>query len=131
MIDMMTFFCASSVAICLLFKAVHRSSNRDSTHLASHHTDMADDEMDIKEGAAVDLDSQLHPNDGLFDIFEDFDGYEHMALVDEDDFDDLGAIRLIFNRNERKRGLKFKHRRLDWDSHIRMLVHRNEFETRF
>ena len=69
---MMTVFCVSSVAIFLIFKAVHRSGNRDSTPLASRHTDMADDEMDIEEGTAVDSDSQLHPNDGLFDIFEYF-----------------------------------------------------------
>mmetsp|Transcript_35221 Transcript_35221/g.74312 ORF Transcript_35221/g.74312 Transcript_35221/m.74312 type:complete len:97 (+) Transcript_35221:466-756(+) len=77
------------------------------------HEDMADDEMDIQEGTAVDSNSQLHPNDGLFNIFEDFNGYKHMALMDEDDFNNLEAIHLIFDQNKRKRALKFKHCRLD------------------
>ena len=60
--------------------------------------------------------------DSLVDTFDDFDGYDHIAMMDEDDLDDLEAIRLIFSQNKKKRGLKFRYRRCDWESHIQTLT---------
>ena len=69
--------------------------------------------------------------DSLVDTFDDFDGYDHIAMMDEDDLDDLEAIRLIFSQNKKKRGLKFRYRRCNWESHIQMLTATNGFENRF
>ena len=69
--------------------------------------------------------------DSLMDAFDDFNGYDHIAMMDEDDLDDLEAIRLIFSQNKKRRGLKFRYRRCDWESHIQMLIATNGFENRF
>ena len=81
-----------------------------------------DEDDDMEDGTGRPL------VDSLMDAFDNFNGYDHMAMMDEEDLDDLEAIRLIFFQNKRKRGTKFMHSRCDWESHIHMLIATNEFE---
>jgi len=89
---------------------------------------MEDTEMeDTEDGTG----QPLCPINDLVDPFADFDAYEYLSMADDEDLEDLEAIRIIFSQNKRSRSIKFKHDRKDWDSHVRMLLATNEFENRF
>ena len=54
-----------------------------------------------------------------------------MSEIDEDIDDILTVYGLIFKENRRQRKIKFRHVRVDWEYHVEMLEHTNEFERRF
>jgi len=52
-------------------------------------------------------------------------------MADDEDLEDLEAICILFSQNKRRRSIKFKHDRKDWDSHVRMLLTTNKFDNCF
>jgi len=92
-----------------------------------------DDVGDLLDGLD-DLDPpDLRPvvDDSLEHILENFDAYHEMRLMNEEDWDDLDAVRLVFEQNRRKRKAKHRHDRKQWDSHEDMLLQTDAFDQRF
>ena len=54
-----------------------------------------------------------------------------MSEIDEDIDEILMVYGLIFGENRRQRKIKFQHVHVDWEYHVEMLEHTNEFEQRF
>jgi len=92
-----------------------------------------DDVGDLLDGLD-DLDPpDLRPvvDDSLEHILENFDAYHEMRLMNEEDWDDLDAVRLVFEQNRRKRKAKHRHDRKQWDAHEDMLLQTDAFDQRF
>jgi hypothetical protein len=54
-----------------------------------------------------------------------------MSEIDKDIDEILMVYGLIFGENRRQRKIKFQHTHVDWEYHVKMLEHTNEFEQRF
>ena len=86
----------------------------------------------INDVEEEDVHIDVHEIFNLFDeMFDGLNAYEIMEVMDDEDWSDLSAIRLMFARNKRLRKLKFMHERTDWDGHVAMLIYTNKFENRF
>ena len=64
-------------------------------------------------------------------MFDDLNAYEIMELMNDEDWNDLSAIQLMFAMNKRLRKVKYMHQRTNWDRHVEMLKYTNNFENRF
>ena len=93
----------------------------------------ASDDMDIDDVERGTAPPMFPINDTLEDLLDNFDAYSRMRTMDEDDFDDLNAIRMIFDQNMRKRAEKYMYERKDWDGHVDqlLLLTTGNFENRF
>ena len=60
--------------------------------------------------------------DDLDGILRDFEPYHELRSMEDDDWDDLAAIRLICDSNRRRRCIKFFQKRKNWDEHVEMLL---------
>ena len=60
--------------------------------------------------------------DYLDGVIGDFGPYQALRSMEDDDWDDLAAIRLICNSNRRRRSIKFFHNRKNWDEHVEMFL---------
>jgi len=89
---------------------------------------------DVIEEEEHDVHIDLQEIFALFDeMFGDLDlnAYEIIELMEDEDWNDLSAIQLMFAGNKRLRKVKFMHERTDWDKHVEMLEYTNNFEHRF
>ena len=119
------YYLLSFVFFFLVVVAGH-AENPPSVHQGDDDDDMEDTEIeDTEDGTG----QPLCPINDLVDPFADFDAYEYLSMADDEDLEDLEAIRILFSQNKRSRSIKFKHDRKDWDSHVRMLLATNEFDN--
>ena len=118
-------------SLWLFILAVTYSPQDDEAVQLYSSNDEDEDEDDAMEDAEGGLVPQLQPISDLTDILENFDAYSRMEIMDDSDWEDLEAIRLIFEMNRRKRAAKYKHDRKDWYEHADMLEQTGEFENRF
>ena len=70
-------------------------------------------------------------DDSLEHILKNFNAYHKMWLMNEDDWDNLDAVRLVFEPNQHKRNVKLMHERKGWDTHKNMLLQMDVFGPAF
>ena len=58
----------------------------------------------VENPPAVLLNDNVDLYDSLMDAFDDFNGYDHIAMMDEDDLENLEAIRIVFSQKKKKQG---------------------------
>ena len=90
--------------------------------------------FDYDEEKGDDVPSLVHPvrddlDDETEDLLSNIDAYHELRNMEEEDLEDLSAIRLLFSKNHRQCKIKFYYNRMNWNDHVKMLERTGSFSS--